>query len=145
MLDIKIINEHLISVNGCEPLTSFDSSSRYIFRYGKQVIKLERYFGSDDKIIQCRKEMNLLARVEERDRKFFIPVSDYGEAIVENRYYCYCLQPFIKIEQKGSKDNDLLFSEFFNIMSKYSIGDLFSDNFGIVKGVGPAIWDYGYS
>jgi len=108
------------------------------------ILKLERYRERDGE--QCAKENFLWKTMDEKDRKFFIPVLQYGED-----FGCpYVIQPRFRNMRfpKDYKESVRHVNAWKNVIqklgNKYQIADLddWGGNWTIHKGI-PLIYDYG--
>lgn len=133
-LDVAYLNgEKLIRSSGKD-------ESRKIFINGDYIVKIEDKSSYHS---QCQAEFRLWNKIQNRDRKYFVPILYF----TRRKEWSAVIQPFLRIKKYNSErtSNKYYKMGIERMERKYNIDDLCNwcgCNWGVVNGH-PVIYDYG--
>ena len=149
MLDIEIEGErgdYEVIVNGEIASSSPMESSRPLFVVDNFVIK----FDTGSSISQSTNEIELWARMDEADKRYFAPIVQSLHKDESPVGIGYVVQPYFERKEFSSTEERYSayengWNELREVVRKYGIGDLdmYGDNWMITEDGEPLIYDYG--
>jgi hypothetical protein len=142
-IDIKMISPLSVVINNNKYKPSPSTGSRRIYIHDNYIIKAG--FMSDSmgrySMAQCREEVELWEKIDEQDRKYFVPI--IGHKFTQK--YCYVIQPLLNFKRVYYKTRVKYFKNIVEpLANKYDRCDISEDwNWAFLDNHMPAIYDYG--
>jgi hypothetical protein len=130
-----IITGDKVTCNGKKAkYTPHGTNGRNVYMTKDYVIKVDdNGYHHDD--------MGVWMQIEPEDQQYFVPCIAQGETEDGTRW---SVQPFVNFNTRESAKNDNARAIVYELIDKYNLSDMHSDNWGVIDGK-PIIFDYGMS